>query len=114
GQERAQIGAAQAIARAFLAAEPDVAPPPGSLYVHEGEAPPLVDGSGDDWTGLEPARSGDGTVTLALRDDGTALYALLGVRDATRMRADAGNPLGTPGDRVEIALRDAQGLRTWT
>ena len=50
---------------------------------------------------------------LALRDDGTALYALVAVRDSTRVRADAGNPLGTPGDRVELVLRDPQGLRQW-
>jgi dedicated sortase system histidine kinase len=114
GQERAQIGAAQAIARAFLAAVPDEAPPPGSLYVHSPGPPPLVDGSGDDWSELEAVRSDDGSVSVTLRDDGAALYALVAVRDATRMRADAGNPLGTPGDRVELLLRDAQGLRQWT
>ncbi|HET7845384.1 MAG TPA: ATP-binding protein [Xanthomonadales bacterium] len=114
GQERAQIGAAQAIARAFVAAVPDAPPPAGSLYVHEGGVPPLVDGSGDDWNGLEPVRSADGSVSATLRDDGTALYALIAVRDATRVRADAGNPLGTTGDRVAITLRDATGLRSWT
>lgn len=113
GQERAQIGAAQAIARAFVAAVPDVAPPPGSLFVHESPTPPLLDGSGDDWTALEPIRSVDGTLAVTLRDDGTALYALVAVRDSTRVRADAGNPLGTPGDRVELVLRDPQGLRQW-
>ncbi len=113
GQERAQIGAAQAIARAFVAAVPDVAPPPGSLFVHESPTPPLLDGSGDDWTALEPIRSVDGTLAVTLRDDGMALYALVAVRDSTRVRADAGNPLGTPGDRVELVLRDPQGLRQW-
>src|SRR5687767_12982490 len=113
GQEQAQIAAAQALARAAAASLPELPPAQSALFVHRATAPILLDGSGDDWGDYPGARSADGNLSLALAEDDNALYALLDVRDTTRVRADAGNPLGAFGDGFSIALRDTFGLRSW-
>jgi dedicated sortase system histidine kinase len=111
GQERAQIDAARAIARA-LATTSDALPPPGAgLYVHPMARSPVIDGGGDEFGDMEPARSVDGRVSLVLAEDGASLYALLTVRDGTRVRADAADPLGRSGDAVDLTVVDARGLR---
>lgn len=113
GQEQAQIAAAQAIARAAAASLPDLPPAETALFVHTARAPILIDGSGDDWGEYEGTRSVDGALMLALAEDSQSLYALLEVRDATRARADVGNPVGLSGDRFTLTLRDTFGLRAW-
>src|SRR5687768_999401 len=100
GQEQAQIASARALSRAVAATYADLPPPGGTLYVHEARAPVLVDGSGDDWGAFPSTRSVDGDVSLALARDAQSLYLLLDVTDATRARADAGNPLGLDGDGI--------------
>jgi dedicated sortase system histidine kinase len=113
GQERAQIAAAQAIARALRAAVPDLPGAEAALYVNRAERAPLIDGAGDDWRAFEGTRSADGRVSLTLSEDALAFYGLLEVRDDSRKRADIANPLGQVGDRVELTVRDEQGLRQW-
>jgi dedicated sortase system histidine kinase len=112
GQERAQLGAAQALARA-VAVEASLPPAGATYYLHRVPAPIVIDGSADDWSGLEASRSSDGRLAVTLADDGSAVHALIEVDDATRVRADAADPLGRRGDRIELALRDPRGLRQW-
>lgn len=112
GQERAQLGAAQALARA-VAADAGLPSAGPAYYLHRVAAPIVVDGGADDWAGLESSRSSDGRFAVTLAADASALHALIEVRDATRVRADAADPLGRAGDRVELSLRDARGLRHW-
>ncbi|HET9485483.1 MAG TPA: hypothetical protein VFO79_16090, partial [Xanthomonadales bacterium] len=114
GQEQAQIAAAQAISRALAASLSELPPAGPAVFVHRVPAAVLVDGSADDWFELEPARSADGRLSLALADDGDALYALIDVRDATRVRVDIDGPQAAPGDRVELTVADPHGFRTWT
>jgi dedicated sortase system histidine kinase len=113
GQEKAQIGAALAIARA-LAATTDALPPPGpGLFVYPLARAPVLDGDADEFAGMEPARSVDGRLALMIGEDATALYALVEVRDGSRERADANDPLGRRGDRIELAVLDERGLRSY-
>lgn len=112
GQERAQLGAAQALARA-VAADATLPPAGPAYYLHRVPAPIVVDGSADDWSGLEASRSSDGRFAVTLAEDAGARHALIEVRDPTRVRVDAADPLGRAGDRVELVLRDARGLRQW-
>src|SRR5262245_32961540 len=89
GQERAQSGAAQALARALAATSSEVPPLGPALYVHRLQGPLVLDGARDDWNDYPGTRSGDGRLQVALAEDGTRLYALIEVSDATRVRADA-------------------------
>ena len=114
GQERAQIASAHALARAVGATIAELPPAGEALYVHVADAPILIDGSGDDWGAYPATRGAGGRASVALASDVQSLYALIEVDDATRARADAGNPLGLEGDRVELVLRDAFGQRRWT
>jgi dedicated sortase system histidine kinase len=113
GQEQAQIAVAQATARA-LAATTDALPVAGpGLYVHPMLRAPLLDGSGDEFVQTDPARSADGRLRVVLAEDATALFALIDVADPTRDRADATDPLGRIGDRIELSVIDDRGLRTF-
>ncbi|HET9484508.1 MAG TPA: histidine kinase, partial [Xanthomonadales bacterium] len=113
GQEQAQIASARALARAVAATWADLPPAGAALYVHAAGAPVLIDGSGDDWGEYPATRSADGRASLALARDAHSLYALLNVVDPSRVRADAGNPLGQDGDGIELVLRDPYGQRRW-
>lgn len=114
GQERAQVGAASALARALVATAGDALPAPGSaLFVHPIDRLPLLDGGGDEYTGFERARSVDGRLSLVLGEQGGAIYALAEVADTSRVRADADDPLGRSGDALELEVADRRGLRRW-
>jgi dedicated sortase system histidine kinase len=114
GQERAQLGAAAALARALVATAGEALPAAGpALFVHPLDGLPLLDGGSDEYAGLERARSVDGRLSLVLAEQGGALYALVEVADATRARADAADPLGRVGDALALAFVDSRGLRRW-
>jgi two-component system sensor histidine kinase ChvG len=114
GQESAQLAAAAALARALAASAPQALPPAqAGLFVHPAARLPLLDGAADEYAGLERARSVDGRVSLVLVEQAAALYAVIEVIDATRVRADAADPLGRAGDAIELVLADARGIRRW-
>lgn len=114
GQESAQLGAAAALARALVATAGDALPAGGrALFVHPLDRLPLLDGSGDEYAAFERARSVDDRVALVLAEQGGALYALIEVADASRVRADAADPLGRTGDALELEVSDPRGLRRW-
>jgi signal transduction histidine kinase len=114
GQESAQLGAAAALARALVATAGDALPAGGrALFVHPLDRLPLLDGSGDEYAAFERARSVDDRLALVLAEQGGALYALIEVADASRLRADAADPLGRTGDALELEVDDPRGLRRW-
>ena len=110
GQERAQIAAAQAIARAVVVTAPQLPPAGPAVFVHPLSRTPVLDGNGDEFSGFESARSNDARISVVLGEHAAALFVLIDVRDGTRVRADVGDPRGRSGDRVELALIDERGL----
>jgi two-component system sensor histidine kinase ChvG len=113
GQEQAQIATAQVMASA-LAATTDALPQAGpGLFVHPLSRAPLLDGGGDEYVQSDPARSTDGRLRVVVAEDPVALFALIDVADPTRDRADANDPLGRVGDRVELVVVDDRGMRTF-
>src|SRR5215470_10806854 len=77
GQERAQAGAAQALAQALATTSSEVPPLGPALYVHHLQAPLVVDGARDDWGEYPGSRSADGRLQVALAEDGVRLFALI-------------------------------------
>jgi signal transduction histidine kinase len=116
GQEQALLASASTLAKAFAAS--DAQWPAGPvLYVHRLEAPVVVDGYADDWTGLRayaqalgPARDAQKLRVLAgARADN--LYLFAEVRDATRTRADASDPRAAQSDHLDVVLVRGDGTR---
>ena len=109
GQEQALLASASTLAKAFAASGAQWPPGP-VLYVHRLEAPVIVDGYADDWSDLRayaqplgPARDAQKLRVLAgTRADN--LYLLADVRDATRTRADAGDPRSAQSDHLDLVL----------
>jgi dedicated sortase system histidine kinase len=80
------------------------------LYVHRLEAPVVVDGYADDWTDLRvfaqalgPARDAQ-KLRVLVGERADNLYLFADVRDATRTRADAGDPRSAQSDHLDLVL----------
>ena len=111
GQERAQLMATEALARALAATAP-FAPPAGpGLYIHRLHGPLVLDGARDDWLEYPGGQSSDARFSVALAQDASLLYALIEVSDSSRARADAGQPMAAPGDRIELDFLTPAGQR---
>lgn len=114
GQERAQVGAAQALAGAVVATAPGALPARGGLYLHPLAQAAVLDGAATEWTGLVGERSADGRLAVTAAESDGVPHLLIEVVDATRARVDAGSPLFGVGDRVDLAIGDAAGVRRYT
>lgn len=114
GQERAQLGAAQALAGAIVASAPGLLPEGPGLYLHPLAQPVVLDGAGGEWTGLAGERSSDGRLAVVAAEHAGVPHLLIEMRDPTPARVDAGSPLFGPGDRIELEVGDASGLRRYT
>jgi len=109
GQEQALLASASTLAKAFAASDANWPAGP-VLYVHRLEAPVVVDGYADDWSdirayaqALGPARDAQKLrVLVGARAD--SLYLFADVRDATRTRADAGDPRAAQSDHIDLVL----------
>ncbi|MFC4821058.1 ATP-binding protein [Dokdonella ginsengisoli] len=110
GQEQALLASAGMLAKALEArrVEPPAAGP--VLYVQRADEPIAVDGYADDWAALRPYAQalgppGDAQKLRALlARQGSDLYLLVEVRDATRARADARDPRVSISDYVDLTL----------
>jgi dedicated sortase system histidine kinase len=115
GQEQALLASAGTLAKAFVAADDEWAPPP-VLYVHRLTQPIAVDGYGDDWSELKPYAQALGPardaqkLRVMLGENAEGLYLYIDVRDATRTRADASDPRALASDHVDLVL--ARGAQT--
>ena len=109
GQEQALLASASTLAKAFAASDTEWPAGP-VLYVHRLEAPVVVDGYADDWSGLRayaqalgPARDAQKLRVLA-GARGESVYLFAEVRDATRTRADAGDPRAAQSDHLDLVI----------
>lgn len=110
GQEQAQIAAAATIARA-LATHATELPAAGSeVYAARLASAPLLDAVGSDWPEAASEGAIERPVTLKLGDHGGVLYALIDVRDPSRVRVGAGDPLGRRGDGLLLGAQSAAGV----
>jgi len=109
GQERAQVGAAAAISRALAAITPTLPPGGPALYVNPLAAPIVLDGARDDWADYPGAQGTDGGLAVAIAEDDSRLMLMIEVEDPTRVRADVGQPMSAPGDRVVLEFIDPSG-----
>lgn len=107
GQAQAQLASAETLARA-VAVQPEALPPAGpGFYVHNARAPFTLDGYDDDWRtqALAPQTFPGGLeVTFAHYDQ--ALYLLVAMQDASRVRADAHWPQAARADQLQLTLAD--------
>ena len=109
GQEQALLASAGTLAKAFAAAGSDW--PAGSvLYVHPLAQRVVVDGYADDWSEIKPYAQALGPrqdaqkLRVVLGENNDGLYLLAEVRDATRTRADAGDPRAATSDHLSLML----------
>ena len=115
GQEQALLASAGTLAKAFIAADDEWAPPP-VLYVHRLTQPIAVDGYADDWADLKPYAQALGPardaqkIRVMLGENAAGLYLYADVRDATRTRTDASDPRAQTSDHVDLVL--ARGAQT--
>lgn len=113
GQEQAQRSATEALAGA-VAASVDRLPDLGhGLFVVGAARAPLLDGAIDDWAEAPANVGANGRLAIHLISSGSALFALVEVKDASRARADVGQPYAPAGDAVLIELTDAVGVQRW-
>jgi two-component system sensor histidine kinase ChvG len=113
GQAQAQLASAEALARA-VAVQPQSIPPAGAaLFVHAARAPITLDGYDDEWREQELSPSLiDGGLQIALAEHDDALYLLVSMRDASRVRADAHWPQAARADQLLLAIQAGDELAT--
>jgi two-component system sensor histidine kinase ChvG len=113
GQEQAQIDTAQILSRAIESEVQELPISDNTLYVHSLETEQVMDGHGDEYASLQATLSEDEKVSVTFSEDLTSLYGYIEVIDLTRMRADAYDPLGRKGDRIELTINDSYGMRSY-
>jgi len=109
GQEQALLASAGTLAKAFAASKAEWASPP-LLYVNRLQQAITVDGYADDWADLQPYAQALGPahdsqkLRVLIGENGSGLYLLADVRDATRTRVDARDPRAATSDHVTLVL----------
>ncbi len=111
GQEQTLIASARALARSLNALNAELPPAGNALYVHHAPSRINVDGYGGDWSALRPYTQYLGPaadaekLSMLLCNDNEGIYLLVTVRDATRTRVDARDPLAMTRDHLILTLQ---------